>query len=373
MKNIIMSTLMPRQVTLQVLADQLGCSAKTVSNAFNRPDQLSAATRERVLAAAARMGYAGPNPLAAGLRRGRVGALGFAYANNLAYAFEDPVSVALLAGITSVVESAGTGLLLVPGSATADRNAAAVSDAVIDGLVICSLADDDPLLDAALARRVPTVVIDQPDPERLRARGRAAAAWIGIDDRAAACVAAEHLLALGHREVGVVTFGLSRRPTRGIADERTQAEATYAVTRHRLQGYREAAIRAGLDWAGITVAAGTDSTVAEGAAATATLLDRTPAPTAILCLSDRLAEGAIQEARDRGLRIPDELSIVGFDDAEPAARLGLTTIRQPNRDKGERAARALLALIDGRGVEAAELLPTELVVRSSTQPPSGRR
>ena len=88
------------QITLQSIADRLGCSAKTVSNAFNRPDQLSAATRERVLAMAAELGYPGPNPLAAGLRRGRVGAIGFAYANPLTYAFEDPVSVALLAGIS---------------------------------------------------------------------------------------------------------------------------------------------------------------------------------------------------------------------------------------------------------------------------------
>src|ERR1700743_1411758 len=103
------------QITLQSLADQLGCSAKTVSNAFNRPDQLSAATRERVLALAAELGYPGPNPLAAGLRRGRVSAIGFVYANPLSYAFEDPVIIALLAGISAVAEGGGGRLLLVAG------------------------------------------------------------------------------------------------------------------------------------------------------------------------------------------------------------------------------------------------------------------
>src|ERR1700748_3027697 len=104
------------QITLQSLADRLGCSAKTVSNAFNRPDQLSAATRERVLALAAELGYPGPNPLAPRLRRRPVGAICFAYANPLSYAFEDPVIVALLAGISAIAEGEGAGLLLVPGS-----------------------------------------------------------------------------------------------------------------------------------------------------------------------------------------------------------------------------------------------------------------
>jgi DNA-binding LacI/PurR family transcriptional regulator len=360
---------MSPRITLQLIADRLGYSAKTVSNAFSRPDQLSAATRERILEVAAEMGYPGPNPLAAGLRRGRVGALGFAYANTLTYAFEDPVSVELLAGISWAAESASVGLLLVPGSATADRNAAAVSSAVIDGLVISSLADDDPLLAAALTRRLPAVVIDQPDPGTLaRLSGGTAPAWIGIDDRAATAAAAEHVLALGHRDLGVISFGLGRAPRRAIVDERAQAAATYAVTRHRLEGYRDAAIDAGLDWRRVPVAAGTNSTVAEGAAAAAALLDHTPRPTALLCLSDRLAQGAIEAARARGLRIPDDLSVVGFDDAGPAAGLGLTTIRQPTRRKGELAAAAVLALIAGRRVEPRQLLTAELVVRASTRP-----
>ena len=120
---------------------------------------------------------------------------------------------------------------------------------------------------------------------------------------------------------------------REFADERAQAAATYSVTRHRLEGYRDAVTKAGLDWSTVPVAAGTDSTIAEGAAGAAALLERTP-PTAILCLSDRLADGAMQTARTRGLDIPRDLSIVGFDDGPPAADLGLTTIKQPTDSKG---------------------------------------
>lgn len=358
---------MTRRITLQIVADELGCSAKTVSNAFSRPDQLSPATRQRVLSTAARMGYAGPDPVAAGLRRGRVGALGFVYANSLTYAFEDPVTVELLAGTSAAAESTGNSLVLVPGSASAESSSAAIRAAVIDGVLIFSFADDAPLLDAVLGRRLPSVVIDQPAPEQLARRApESAPAWIGIDDGAAARLAAEHVLSLGHRELGVVTFGLSRQPIRGLADERAQEAATYGVSRRRLQGYRAAVTEAGLDWSRVPVAAGTNSTVAEGAAATDLLLARSPRPTALLCMSDRLAEGAILAARRHGLQIPRDLSIVGFDDASSAAELGLTTVRQPNRHKGELAAQALLALIDGRPVKPVQKLPTELVLRSST-------
>ncbi|MGZ4177073.1 MAG: LacI family DNA-binding transcriptional regulator [Solirubrobacteraceae bacterium] len=360
---------MAARITLQSIADRLGCSAKTVSNAYNRPDQLSPAMRERVLAVAGELGYAGPDPLAAGLRRGRVGAIGFAYANRLSYAFEDPVSVALLAGASTVAEGAGTGLLLVPGSATQERNAAAVSTAVMDGLLIFSMADDDPLVEAAIARGLPTVVIDEPEPVALVAAGRGgrdAPGWIGIDDRAAARTAAEHVLALGHRRIGVITFALWRGQERGAMDADAQAAARYAVTRRRLEGYRDAVGAAGLDWRAVPVVAGVTSSVQEGAAAAVTLLDARADVTALLCLSDRLAEGAMLHARARGLDVPGELSVVGFDDAETAGPLGLTTVRQPHREKGEQAARTLLALMEGGVVEAVTVLQTELVVREST-------
>jgi DNA-binding LacI/PurR family transcriptional regulator len=362
-----MCTPVTARITLQSIASRLGCSAKTVSNAFNRPDQLSPATRERVLAVAAELGYPGPNPLAAGLRRGRVGAIGFAYANPLSYAFEDPVSVALLAGVSAVAEGAGTGLLLVPGSATEARNAAAVSAAVMDGLLIFSMADDDPLVEAAVARGLPTVVMDEPEPAALARRGREAPRWVGIDDRAAAAMAAEYVLALGHRRIGVITFSLARGQQPGPVGEDAQRAATYAVTRGRLDGYRRAVTRAGVDWADVPVVAGTTSSVDEGARAAGTLLDLRPDLTALLCLSDRLAEGAMRALRGRGRDVPADVSVVGFDDADTAGPLGLTTVRQPHRGKGELAVRLLLKLMDGRPVEPVTVLDTELVVRASSR------
>jgi DNA-binding LacI/PurR family transcriptional regulator len=361
-----MSAQPARRPTARDVAARLGVSAKTVSNAFNRPDQLSASLRQDILATAAGLGYPGPDPVAAGLRRGRVGAIGVAYANRLSYAFDDPVTSELLAGMTSVAEQAGVGLLLLPGSSDPATRTRAVSSAVVDGLLASSLADDDPLLRTALARRLPLVVVDQPRPARLPP----AVPWIGVEDRPAADRAAEHLLRLGHRRFGVVCFGLRRAPVRGLADLDEQRAATYAVSRDRLAGYRDAIERHGLDWSRVPVFQGTDSTPEEGEAAAAAILSRDPRPTALLCLSDRLAEGTLRAARRLGLRVPEDLSLVGFDDAVPtAAALGLTTVRQPHRGKGERAAHALLSLLDGAAPTGPFLpLPTELVIRASTGP-----
>ena len=359
----------PRRPTLTDVAAELGVSAKTVSNAYRHPEQLSERLRKRVLATAAQVGFTGPDPVAAGLRRGRVGTFGFAYANRLSYAFEDPVATELLAGIAGVAEEAGAGLALLPGSASARSRVAALTGALIDGLIVNSLATDDPLLVTAIARRLPLAVIDQPGPDALAALGAPGASWVGIDDRAAAETLAEHVLSLGHRRLAVVSFALHRKPRRGPVDEHAQAVAKYEVTRNRLAGFRDAVRRAGLDWSRVPVIQATDSTIAEGEVAAATILAADPRPTALLCLSDRLAEGALRAAARLDLAVPADLSVAGFDDAAPAAGLNLTTVRHPHRRKGALAARALLGVLDRSVPEDPRTLPAELVVRGSTAPP----
>ena len=160
----------------------------------------------------------------------------------------------------------------------------------------------------------------------------------------------------------------ARRPAASSTSAQQQA-ATFAVSRDRLAGYRDAVERRGLDWSLVPVFQGLDSTPEEGEAGALAVLACTPRPSALLCLSDRLAEGALRVARRLGLRVPEDLSLVGFDDAVPtAAALGLTTVRQPNRAKGEHAAHALLRLVDGAEPAPLPPLPTQFVVRGSTGP-----
>jgi DNA-binding LacI/PurR family transcriptional regulator len=360
-----------RRTTARDVAVRLGVSTRTVANAYSRPDQLSSELRTRILSTADELGYPGPNPLAGRLRRGRVGAIGIAYDNALSYAFEDPAAVALLAGAAGVLEPAGASLLLVAGSSDRGTSAAAAGGALVDALIISSVSDDDPFLHAALARALPTVVIDQPDPAPSTAAGRAepVVPWVGIDDATAAADAAAHLVSLGHRRLGVVSFPMAAAAGPGFADATAQARTRYQVTRERLRGYATAVAAAKLGWTDVPVAHGARSTPDGGRAAAELLLALSPRPTALLCMSDRLAEGAYRAAAERGLLVPQDLSIVGFDDSPPADRLSLTTVANPQRAKGEHAARAVLQLLEGHPAPARTRLPTRLVIRRSTAAP----
>jgi DNA-binding LacI/PurR family transcriptional regulator len=337
-------------VTLKTLAVHLGVSVATVSNAYNRPEKLSPALRERILAAADELGYAGPDPAAAALRRGRAGVVGVVFPEALGYAFRDPGVVAFLRGLSGVLERAGLGVLLVP-TALGQADPARVRSAAVDGLVLFSLSEDDPALAAALARRVPVVAHGGP--------ARPDVAFVGIDDRAAARAAAEHVIALGHRRIGVVAFRVADPGAGGTP-------AGYRITQERLAGYRDAAAAAGLR---LAVEVRELNERRSGIAAARALLDAADPPTAVLALSDELALGVVAAAAERGLAVPGDLSVVGFDDAGPAEAAGLTTVAQDLEGQGERAGRLLLDA-DGWGAGPPHvLLPAGLVVRGSTGPP----
>jgi DNA-binding LacI/PurR family transcriptional regulator len=133
-----------------------------------------------------------------------------------------------------------------------------------------------------------------------------------------------------------------------------------------LLGYRDAVRGAGIAWPEVAVAAGSSSTVEDGARRAGMVLDLDPRPTALLCLSDALAHGALQAAAARGLAVPGDVSVVGFDDAAPARHLELTTVAQPSFSKGAAAARVLLDLIGSGAAPPPRRLATKLIVRATT-------
>ena len=353
-----------RRPTLTHVAAEAGVSPMTVSNAFNRPEQLSPSTRRRVMQTARQVGYWGPDPVARGLRSGRAGAIGVVYDTRLSYALRDPAAGAFLGGICQPCERDRLGLLLVPGTAPELRDANPVRAAIVDGFVIYSVASGDPLLGAVLDRGLPTVVVDQPRvPD---------AAFVGIDDRAAAAAAADHLLGLGHRRLAALTFALAPDGRSGIADAARQTSATYPVTSARLAGYADALAAAGLPWADVPVYECAGSSRELGAAGAAALLECSPRPTALLATSDQLALGALDAAHQRSVSVPGQLSVIGFDDTTAAAgaRLPLTTIHQDHGEKGRRACSRLLDNIRGTPQTGAALLPHRLVIRATSGPPS---
>lgn len=353
------------RATLSTIAKALDVSAMTVSNAYNHPDRLSEALRERILETARELGYHGPDPVGRSLRRQRTDVVGVLYSNPLSYAFNDPAAVSFLSGLSVITEGADLGLLLLSAdeSRPASRDSPAAARAAVDGFVIYSMGDEEPALTAALGRRLPSVVVDQPIDTGLP--------FVAIDDEGAARTEAEHLLALGHRRFAVVSFALSPDGRAGIADAGRQEHATFRVTRERLRGYQTALEAADLLWSEVPVHESQGSTSELGYQAAEAVLSAAIRPTAILAASDQLALGVVAWVSDHGLSVPEDVSVVGFDDipAAAASHPPLTTIHQDHTGKGLLAGRLLIAHLRQGDRPEAEPLATHLVVRDSTGPP----
>jgi DNA-binding LacI/PurR family transcriptional regulator len=350
------------RATLQTIADELGVSRSTVSNAYSRPDQLSPQLRARVLAVAERLGYPGPNPTARSLRRGRAGAIGVLFTADLAVAFTDPFAVAYLRGLAEVAAGRDTSLLLIPLSSDGGEAAVrAVRDAVVDAFCVYCVPAWHKAVDVVRARGLP--VVGGEDPALLGPEGR----HVGIDERGAARGIAEHVIRFGHRRLAIVADWVTEPGRTHVATGVTADDPLYYVTRERLRGFRDAFTAAGVAWADVIVinAAGNDR--ARGAEAAGLALDRAARPTAILATSDVMALGVLDALATRGLRAGRDVSVTGFDDIPEAVAAGLTTIHQPSDEKGRIAGHLIL---DPPADPAARhrVLPTSLVVRATTGP-----
>lgn len=350
------------RVTLQTVAEKVGVSRMTVSNAFSRPDQLSAELRRTILAAADELGYVGPDPAARALARGTTGAVGVLLTDSIGTAFSDEIATGFFGALAEELAPTGLALALLPSTGSADMVPA--RDIPMDGALVYSCAGDTPALRWLVKRRLPLVFVDQAPLTE--------AGSVLIDDTGGARLAAEHVLALGHRSVGLITQGYGG--PLGLVDPATPG-TTYVDTA-RVEGWLAALRPAGADVARVQVPGNTEPDAYDGARL---LLDAPDRPTAILCFSDVMALGAVHAAQDLGLRVPEDVSVVGFDDSVLASRMrpALTTVRQDLAAKGRAAAGALTRAIErARTGAAAEperlVLPTELVVRRSTAPPPAR-
>lgn len=348
-----MSTSPNNPVTLATIAAHLGVSRSTVSNAYNHPDQLSPALRERIFATAEQLGYTGPDPVARRLRQGSAGAIGVLFSERLQYAFSDPAAVLFLEGIAAAGKEEDSGMLLIP-ARPSETGAQVVQNAIVDGFILYSIPPKHPFVEAALRRKLPVVCVDQTQIDGV--------SWVGIDDHAAAVAAAEHLVGLGHRRLAVIAYGV------GEDDEDEGGQPT--VSRLRLQGYEQACAAAGIEWSSVPVLEYEHSNqIADHQPIRHLLsLPQDERPTGFLCTSDTLALAVVEEAKTMGLSIPDQVSVIGFNDVPAAATANppLTTMRQPLMRKGEEAARLLF---EGHaGPDSQVMLEAELVVRGSTGP-----
>ncbi len=345
-----------RTATLASLAAELGVSRTTVSNAYNRPDQLSSQLRTRVLEAAKRLGYPGPDPLARSLRTRRAGAIGLLLTETLSYAFRDPAAVQFLEGLAQECEDARMGLLLVPAVPGSGTDPALAAGAAVDGFIVYSLPHGDPHLDAVLARPIPTVIVDEP-------LGVTTADFVGIDDGASAASVGRHLAQLGHTRVGILCSRTGPERRDGPVSLERQRTAPYDVVRLRVDGLVGGL---GVRRADVPVWECWEHTASAGERLASQLLDAHPGLTAVACSTDILAFGALRAAAARGVDVPGALTVTGFDDVPEAESAGLTTVAQPHAEKG-RAAWRLFSRPDRETTgPARECIPTRLVVRSSS-------
>ncbi|MDH2413021.1 LacI family DNA-binding transcriptional regulator [Nocardioides sp. CER19] len=342
------------KVTLQSIADKVGVSRMTVSNAFSRPDQLSAELRERILAAATELGYVGPDPAARALARGRTGSVGLLLNEGVSESFADAVSAELLATVADALNAEGLALtLLAPPRGDGFFPA---RDVAIDAALVYSCNAETAGIGWLEKRQIPMVTIDENVREGVPA--------VNIDDRAGARAAAQHLLDLGHTRIGILALQDAEKP--GPSTDLSLISDSYPM-RERMLGWHDA-----LDAAGVTpevrLAAYRPLVAAEE---TGRELLASTDVTAVLCFSDLFAVGLLRAAESLGRSVPGDLSIVGFDDnpASSASRPPLTTVRQDIAEKGRTAVGLLVDTLAGRAREAVRL-PTTLVVRDSTAPPA---
>jgi DNA-binding LacI/PurR family transcriptional regulator len=348
------------RVTLQTIADRLGVSRMTVSNAFSHPDQLSTELRTRILATAEELGYVGPDPVGRALARGSTGAVGVLLTDVLTEAFTDEVATGFLAAI--VDELAPTGLALTLLTASDRGDVVPARDLALDGALVYSCRVDSAARAWLIRRRLPLVYVDQ-DP----APG---VPTVNVDDRGGARAAAEHLVKLGHRRIGLLNRTLDGSAGL-VADPRATTQGH--PQRERLRGWLDALQPESITPIVVHVPDNSDEAVREAAR---TLLLSADRPTAVLCFSDVLAFGVVAVASELGLSVPDDLSVVGFDDIQAAGRRAprLTTVHQDVGAKGRAAAHALVSAIErarsGTKTRARHIvLPTELIVRDSTAVP----
>ncbi len=327
--------------TIYDIAKHVGVSAGTVSRALSRPEKVLPATRARIEQAAAALGYV-PNTVARTLKTQRSGKILVTVPD-----IANPFFAQILQGAEEAAQAAGYAVLLGDTQHQPDREeryAQMLRRNEADGLIVLGhrLPPTAHEIVKQLGVAAPVVNGCEFDP----ALGIPS---VHIDNAAAARAVMEHLYGLGHERIAVVG-GPPENP----------------LHRQRLEGARAAGKARGRLRSLIVVPG--DFSVESGHAAATELLRRTPAPSAIFCFSDQMALGALAACRDVGIRVPDALSIVGFDDLASSRYLTppLTTIRQPMREIGARAVNLLLAIIENVDVPLQQTLDFSLMVRGST-------
>jgi len=311
----------------------------TVSNAFSHPDRVASSTRERVLGAAASLGYAGPNPLARSLASGRTGVVALVAAGAAEPLLADPSAALVARGLIQACDRAGVSVLF-----TGRGDGAAV-----DGWVLLRDAGLAPMLNG------PVVAVDAPPAEGVSA--------VGADVGAGAAAAAAHLAALGHRRLAILSWPGAGERLEGARRGWGDAGPVEVFVAGTPEGFHGRPAGMAQQERAVGPVRG------DGVEAARVVVQRRPRATAILALTDALAIGALEAVRWSGLRVPEDISIAGIDDLPESAGHQLTSVFVPYRPMGELAGAMLATLMERGTAPAPALMPTSLVIRGTTARP----
>lgn len=334
------------RLTIADVAEAAGVSAGAVSVALNGRPGVSDSTRQRIVAVVKELGWT-PSHRARALSSSRALAVGLVVARTPDTLAADPFFPAFLAGLETVLSERRHALVLhmVPDrSSEHDSYRRLAADGRVDGVFLIDLHAKDPRPALLEELGLPAVVVGP-------GRGRPGSNTVAMDDRPGITAVVEHLIELGHRDIAHVAG--PRTFVHGASRRTAWAAALRAAGLHQ----------------GRCVYS--DFSASGGAEATKLLLDHDSPPTAIVYANDLMAVAGMSTAMGRGVDVPGELSVTGFDDSPVAAHLqpALTTVRSDVVGWGASAARALLALIDGQPLPSVDLAPPRLVIRASTAPP----
>ncbi len=353
-------------VTLPEVARAAGVATATAARALGGYGSVSEATRTKVLAAADRLGYRA-NGLARSMVTGSTHTIGVVVSD-----IENPFFSRALRGVADTAHAAGFEVILVNTDEDADKERRAVhvlTEKRVDGIVLSPAWDADNAHLTSLAGVVPLVLLDRKLPG-------IGADMVGIGNRVATREVTEHLIALGHRRIGLLTGGDPATELPRMRDGLRGIEKLAATTiGERAAGYRDALVAAGVEL-DLELVSAEGFHRSDAAVATRRLLTLEDPPTALIALDSLLSLGALQALRELGRRCPEDVSLVGFDDADWAEVVTppLTVVAQPVYEIGVKAAELLLRRIEGGGGARPVTLrlPTSLVLRSSTGPaPAG--
>ncbi len=338
-----------KRVTITQVAQAAGVSPATVSFAFNNPEQVGSNTAQRVREIAQTMGYS-PNPIARAMITRRTGVIGLLVPFSITSSFANPFFMEFLQGVGAVCDAHSISVLVVsPYKGSLEE---ATRRAPVDAYIVLGLSENHEELEPLRRRDVPFVIVDGDTQTR---------SSINVDDEGGAYAAAAHLLRAGHRDILIITFQNVPPEHRG--------DVHYGVGGRRLAGYRRAFAEFGCTPLADHLIPKMTS-IEGGEEAFRSVLQAGMRPSAVLTMSDVHAIGAVREAQRFGMRVPQDLEVIGFDDIPLAGLISpaLSTVRQPIQEKGRRAAELLIEALEELQPPINLRMETELILRETTRP-----